>query len=82
MVLGNVEYRARPIELWSNWLGLVIFYDVGSAYDSVISLTHTVGIGLRLLLPQLNKEVVRVDFGLVFGGPIPGADRINASWAR
>ena len=34
MLLANVEYRARPIELWSNWLGLVLFYDVGSAFDT------------------------------------------------
>ncbi len=82
MVLGNFEYRAPPIELWSNWLGLVIFYDVGSAFDARPSLTHTVGLGFRLLLPQLNKEVLRVDFGFVFGGAIPGADRINASWGQ
>ncbi|MFZ5445476.1 MAG: hypothetical protein ACOZQL_36130 [Myxococcota bacterium] len=82
MVLGNFEYRARPLELWTNWLGLVLFYDVGSAFDVRPSLTHSVGIGLRLLLPQLNKEVLRVDFGLVFGGAIPGADRLNASWGQ
>ena len=82
LVLANVEYRARPIELWSNWLGMVLFYDVGSAFDVVLKPTHTVGIGFRLLLPQLNKEVIRVDFGFVFGGPIPGADRINASWSQ
>jgi hypothetical protein len=82
MVLANVEYRARPVELWSNWLGMVIFYDVGSAFDAVVRPTHTVGIGFRLLLPQLNKEVLRVDFGFVIGGPIPGADRINASWSQ
>ena len=82
LVLGNFEYRARPIELWSNWLGLVIFYDVGSAFDAKVNLTHTLGLGFRLLLPQLNKEVLRIDFGFVFGGPIPGADRINASWSQ
>lgn len=82
MLLGNVEYRARPIELWSNWLGMVLFYDVGSAFDSTISLTHTVGIGFRLLLPQLNREVLRIDFGFVFGGPPAGPDRISASWGQ
>jgi hypothetical protein len=82
MVLGNFEYRAKPIELWSNWLGLVLFYDVGSAFNVKPSLTHSVGLGFRLLLPQLNKEVLRVDFGFVFGGAIPGADRINASWGQ
>lgn len=82
MVLANVEYRARPIELWSNWLGVVLFYDVGSAFDSAVQLTHTVGIGLRVLLPQLNKEVLRFDFGMVLGGAIPGFDRFNATWGQ
>lgn len=82
LVLGNFEYRARPIELWSNWLGVVLFYDVGSAFDSVFSPTHTLGIGFRLLLPQLNREVLRIDFGIVFGGANPGPDRINASWSQ
>lgn len=82
MVLGNFEYRARPIELWSNWLGIVLFYDVGSAFNVSPSLTHTFGIGLRLLLPQLNREVIRIDFGVVFGGANPGFDRLNASWGQ
>jgi hypothetical protein len=25
---------------------------------------------------------LRIDFGFVIGGPIPGADRINASWGQ
>lgn len=82
MVLVNVEYRARPVELWTNWLGVVLFYDAGSAFDTQWNVTHTVGIGLRLLLPQLNKEVLRVDMGIVIGGAIPGLDRLNASWGQ
>ncbi len=82
LVLANVEYRAKPIELWTNWLGLVLFYDVGTAYDSVPVFTHTTGIGLRLLLPQLNREVLRLDFGVVINGPVPGADRLNATWGQ
>lgn len=82
MVLGNFEYRARPIELWSNWLGMVLFWDAGSAFDRTPVLTHSVGLGFRLLLPQLNREVIRVDFGFVLNGAQPGADRINASWGQ
>ena len=75
--------RARYSTLASSWLGIVLFYDVGSAFDPrPFALTHTMGIGFRLLLPQLNKEVLRLDFGFVIGGPIPGADRINASWSQ
>ncbi len=82
MVLANVEYRAKPLEFWSSWLGIVLFYDVGSAFDSVVQLTHTTGIGFRILLPQFNREVLRIDFGFVIGGPQPGFDRLNASWGQ
>lgn len=82
LVLGNIEYRAKPIELWTNWLGLVLFYDVGAAYDVAPVFVHTVGMGLRLLLPQLNREVLRLDFGVVINGPVPGADRLNATWGQ
>ncbi len=82
VVLGNVEYRARAFELFSTWVGLVLFYDVGSAFDARPAFVHTTGIGFRVLLPQLNREVVRIDFGFVIGGPMPGADRINASWGQ
>lgn len=82
MLLANVEYRAKPFEILTSWLGLVLFYDAGSAFDSAPIFTHTVGVGLRLLLPQLNREVIRLDLGLVLGGPAPGADRLNASWGQ
>jgi hypothetical protein len=80
--LANVEFRAKPFEVLTSWLGFVFFYDVGSAFDVNPTLTHTVGFGLRLLLPQLNKDVIRIDFGLVIGGPAPGIDRLNASWGQ
>jgi hypothetical protein len=82
LLLGNVEYRARAFEMWSTWMGVVLFYDVGSAFDTVPQLVHTTGVGFRVLLPQLNREVLRIDFGLVLGGPTPGPDRINASWGQ
>ena len=82
MILGNVEYRARAFELWTTWIGMVLFYDVGSAFDVTPQFVHTTGIGFRVLLPQLNREVLRIDFGFVLGGPNPGPDRINASWGQ
>lgn len=82
LVLANVEYRARPFEILTQWLGLVFFYDVGSAFNTTVALTHTVGFGVRLMLPQLNKEVLRFDFGLVIGGPTPGIDRLNVTWGQ
>ncbi|MBL9039038.1 MAG: hypothetical protein JNG84_11020 [Archangium sp.] len=82
LVLGNVEYRTRAIEILTTWFGLVAFYDVGSAYDVRPVLTHSVGIGLRVMLPHLNREVLRFDFGIVLAGPGPGVDRLNASWSQ
>lgn len=82
LVLANLEYRVRPFEIWSSWLGLVLFYDMGSAFDSTPVLTHTTGIGLRLVLPQLNREAIRVDVGFVIGGPPPGPGTLNASWGQ
>lgn len=83
-VLGNVEYRAKAFELLTTWVGIVLFYDVGSAFDfgGKVTVLHTTGVGFRILLPQLNSEVLRIDFGFVINGPNPGADRINASWGQ
>ncbi len=82
LVLANVEYRLKPIEVLASWLGIVLFYDVGSAFDLSPVLTHTTGVGLRLMLPQLNRDVIRLDVGLVIGGPPPGPGTFNASWGQ
>lgn len=82
LVLANVEYRAAPLEVLTSWLGLVFFYDVGAAFDSMMSPTHTTGFGLRIMLPQLNQDVLRIDFGIVIGQPFGGIERLNATWGQ
>ncbi len=82
MVLANVEYRAAPFEVLTSWIGMVIFYDVGSAFDSSISLDHTTGFGFRIMLPQLNQDVLRIDFGVAIGQPFGGIERLNATWGQ
>jgi hypothetical protein len=81
-LLGNFEYRFRPLSLLSTSLGLVAFYDVGAAYNSQPKLTHSAGMGIRWLIPQFNNEVIRIDFGVVMGGTSPGLDRLNATWGQ
>jgi hypothetical protein len=85
LVLGNFEYRTRPIAfVLGSFLGFVLFYDVGSAFDARPNLQHTAGVGLRLLLPYFNSDVIRIDFGVHINNlaPAPGIDRLNATWGQ
>jgi hypothetical protein len=67
----HAEYRTRPLNLWTIHLGGVLFYDGGSAWgrpgpgrtDPPFSYRHSVGVGLRGLLPQFDREGLRIDFG-------------------
>ena len=71
-IRGNVEARTAPV-VWSYFHGgLVMFYDVGDVYagrerDPFV-VKHTVGLGLRGLLPQFNREVFRIDLGVPVDG--------------
>ena len=68
-VLGNVEYRTRPWLLESIHLGGVAFYDVGSIYKQLSSarVHQAAGVGLRVLFPQFNPYVFRIDVGVPVG---------------
>ena len=65
LVVANLEYRTRSIDVLSAQLGLAAFYDVGDAPDSFsnLSLHHDVGMGLRILFPQADRAVLRLDYG-------------------
>lgn len=81
--LANLEYRTRSFEVATFAVGFALFYDVGAAFtDAPVSPTHTVGAGLRVLLPQFNSEVIRIDVGAVLGGEPPGLDRLNATFGQ
>ena len=83
LLLGNFEYRTRPFELSTVYVGFVLFYDVGSAFDTRPSFVHTAGVGLRILLPQLNRSVIRIDLGVVLNGPVYfGPDQFNSSFGQ
>jgi hypothetical protein len=65
-ILGNLEYRSQPWQIQSVHLGAVAFYDVGSVYRALAGAEfhQAVGLGLRVLFPQFNHSVFRVDFGV------------------
>jgi hypothetical protein len=68
-VVSNLELRSRPIEIFSAQLAGVLFYDVGDAFDTFgqVELKHGVGGGIRFLIPQLDRDVFRLDVGV----PVP-----------
>ena len=65
-LLGTLEYRSLPWLLESVHVGMALFYDVGSVYQRLeqARIHHCAGAGLRVLLPQLNRTVFRVDAGV------------------
>jgi len=52
--------------LWSLRVGVLIFADAGHAADSWqgLSFYDAAGAGLRILIPQLNADVLRCDLGI------------------
>ncbi len=72
-VVYNVEFRTRPIHLWSLALGGAVFYDAGDAFDGFRNLRpkQSTGVGFRLLIPQFNRVVFRGDLGFPLTRPLP-----------
>ena len=74
----NAEYRSLPINFFTLHIGFVAFYDGGGVYggpdprDQTRELPfvyrQTVGLGIRALFPQFDREVLRVDFGFPMSG--------------
>jgi hypothetical protein len=74
VVAYNVEFRSRPVEILSCQLGGAAFYDAGHAANGFdrLRMRHAVGVGLRMLFPQLDRLVFRWDIGFPLE---PGLDR-------
>jgi len=83
--LGNLEVRTAPWNLHTLHVGLVLFYDVGTAWNDTPASApvHAVGAGLRLRFPQFDTQVLRLDVGWALNGP-PTAlqDRFSASFGQ
>jgi hypothetical protein len=64
--IGQLELRTTPFALWVLRAGAVAFYEVGGASNtlSTLGLYNDVGVGLRVLVPQLNRDVFRIDLAL------------------
>ena len=83
----NVELRSTALNLWTIHIGAVLFYDAGDAptgldqYDQQGvyqpgGYHQDAGLGLRILLPQFNRDVIRLDLAFPFE-----QDPRTTSWA-
>ena len=65
LVTANVEYRSRPFEIATLQLGAVAFFDAGNVRDNgePFDVKQSVGAGMRLVIPQIDKSVLRFDWG-------------------
>jgi hypothetical protein len=63
---ANLEYRTLPLVISSVHLGGVLFYDLGTVYESLPSAKfhQGVGAGLRVLFSQFNPRPFCIDFGV------------------
>lgn len=75
LVAMNLEFRSRGVEVLSFQCGVAAFYDVGgtaSRFDA-LALKHSVGFGLRVLLPNFDRTVFRADWAFPLN---PGYDHL------
>jgi outer membrane protein assembly factor BamA len=67
---AQLEARTLPYPWWVLRLGVVAFYDLGGAADSLaqVALHQDAGLGLRILIPQTSAQLLKFDFAIPFDG--------------
>jgi hypothetical protein len=75
---AHLELRSMAVSVASLRLGGLAFADAGHAADTAQALMFfsDAGAGLRLLIPQLNVEVLRCDWGF----PFRSYGQVQAGW--
>ena len=65
LLASNLELRTLPVQIWTFQLAASAFYDVADAFDGLSDLhpKQGAGFGLRVLLPQVGRAVLRLDWG-------------------
>lgn len=61
----NLELRSRPFEILKAQIGGALFFDAGDAFYGFenLRMKQSTGLGLRIFLPQINRIVIRGDWG-------------------
>jgi hypothetical protein len=85
IISQNIEFRTRPIQIFSTLLGAVVFYDIGDAFYELneIELKQGAGFGIRFLAPQLDRDVLRIDVGVpLTPGTVEGEVTLNVTFGQ
>ena len=77
-LVANVEFRSPGVNILSVECGVVAFYDVGGTADRFrgIELRQAAGAGLRFMMPEFDRMVLRGDWGFPLSpgySTLPGA---------
>jgi len=81
VVVANLEYRTPSFNIKTVLLGAAAFFDVGDAFNGFENLRpkQSAGAGVRILFPQLDRVVFRVDFAVPLNRTLPeGVDRYGS----
>ncbi len=85
IVVSNLEFRTRSLDIWTAQTGLVAFYDEGDAFNAFAEMRPyaSVGFGARALFPQLDRLVARFDVGfpVADGARLPGVTPVGFFFA-
>ncbi|MCA9520650.1 MAG: hypothetical protein KC609_06750 [Myxococcales bacterium] len=70
VLVSNLEFRSRSVSLFTLQLGFAAFYDVGDVFDDYhkMRIKQGIGLGLRMVVPQWDRAVVRIDWGFPVAG--------------
>lgn len=73
----SAELRTSAVNILSARVGAAAFYDVGGVGEQLpdVALHQSIGAGVRILFPQLNRQVFRVDWAAPLTAPyhaLPG----------
>lgn len=76
--VAHVELRSLALALGSLRMGAIVFGDAGHAADTLgqLSFYGDAGVGLRLLVPQLDVDLLRCDWAF----PLRAAAQVQAGW--
>jgi hypothetical protein len=73
-IFYNLEYRSSSFEFLKTQIGGVAFFDAGDAAQGfdMLRAKQSVGAGIRILFPQVNRNVLRFDVAVPLRrGPFP-----------